>query len=585
MMKASCRGSSSVRDNPRRRSFCGLLHGREGSYPVLGRHMSFRKLINRSDSLFEREPDLAHLLNRSEHRGLTAVVGRAQTGKSSLLMEFARRLSHDSPHALLGPQPHLVGFTESVGETSDLMLRAVVDLYSRWLSDSSYRKQAQIVFAQQKHDLVGRAGEAFGTIFEKLSKLGGDPLEVVGGLVKETFEGLAAANRDLQSGGIQVPHLQIEQARGLLEIVQKVTNRYTILIFDQWEKSLDVQLEGKILDNFLRHVDEWPRSHIFLSLLPEGPPHEVVKKFQRAFPAAVEIYDLPPMHLDGDSGSALLRYVRDRTPAAKGVSDEELLNMISGYPETVSRWTNPENASQMNSVADLRKFADDANYYRFDEFATLLVGLSQTECRLAMRLSLLPGSKDADYWNALKPVAFEEAKPRDLDVLKRTGVLESIAPPTYGHIKRTEAALRWFQENAQEELREVCESLIFSLASRVRDLAPQEVPFFESLNGIFPLAFKLELATGTMALCQSSLSLFKVLLTRRSSYLGVGAKLESLPRSVAPLLAMGIFNTMRFGGEQEDLAWRDALLTELRHTARRYPEENALWEWLANALS
>jgi hypothetical protein len=171
--------------------------------------MPFRELIDRSDSLFGREPDLAHLLQRSEHRGLTAIEGRAQMGKSSLLMELARRLSADSAPSLLAPQPRLIGFVESQGETSDLMLRAVVDLYSRWLSNSNYREQAKVVFAQQRHDFVGRAGEAAGTLFEKLFKLAGGPLEVVGGLVKETFEGLAVANRELQSGGIQTdcrPH-------------------------------------------------------------------------------------------------------------------------------------------------------------------------------------------------------------------------------------------------------------------------------------------------------------------------------------------------------------------------------------------
>jgi len=38
-----------------------------------------------SNILFGRGPDLAYLLERSEHSGLTAVVGRAQMGKSWLL--------------------------------------------------------------------------------------------------------------------------------------------------------------------------------------------------------------------------------------------------------------------------------------------------------------------------------------------------------------------------------------------------------------------------------------------------------------------------------------------------------------------
>ena len=112
--------------------------------------MPFRELIDRSDTIFGRAPDLDHLLQRSERPGLTAVVARSQMGKSTLLMELARRLSHDPPPSLLGPQPRLIGFTESAGETSDIMLRGVIDLYTRWLSGSSYGDQARITWLQEK---------------------------------------------------------------------------------------------------------------------------------------------------------------------------------------------------------------------------------------------------------------------------------------------------------------------------------------------------------------------------------------------------------------------------------------------------
>jgi hypothetical protein len=179
-----------------------------------------REFVDNSERLFGREPDLAYLLERAGHSGMTAVVGRAQMGKSWLLTEFARQLSRNSAHSqsttvlkLLGQPSYLVGFAESLGETADLLLRAVVDLYSRWLSTSTYLEQAQVVVEQQKKDFISRTGEAAGVLFEKLSKLGGKPIEAVGGLVKETFEALANANRDLLSGGLQLPRLQIEQGR------------------------------------------------------------------------------------------------------------------------------------------------------------------------------------------------------------------------------------------------------------------------------------------------------------------------------------------------------------------------------------
>ena len=228
-----------------------------------------------SPFLFGREADLAHLAERISQRGITAVVGRPQMGKSWVLLELARRLSGKNCGRekeavarvsswkrlgeLLGLSPppqadatradvaegprYLVGYYESMGETPDLILRAVSDLYTRWLTTSSYMDQARIVYHQQKHDTVGRTGEAVGLLLEKFSKLGGKATEAVGAIVKSTFEGLALANRDLVSGGIQVSRLQIDQVKELIQLLHDITQATTILIFDQWEKSPNLMLK------------------------------------------------------------------------------------------------------------------------------------------------------------------------------------------------------------------------------------------------------------------------------------------------------------------------------------------------------
>ena len=281
---------------------------------VLHRQMT-SPFPDRSGQIFGRELDIAHLLDRSRQRGITAVIGRPQMGKSWLLMELASRLSLsakpapspiDVPH-LFAPPTCLVGMFELQTDTSDFLLRAVVDLYSRWLSDSTYIQQAQASYQLQKKDLIGRTGEAVGSIFEAISKLV-VPLEGVGKLVKGTFEGLAQANRDLLEGGTQLPRLQIDQARELLELVSKITKSQLVLIFDQWEKSLEIDKQAGILDTFIRHVDEWPSCHIFLGMRPDEKPRAAIKQLQKFFPGIVEDYDLPPMRLD-DSAS------RSRPPA------------------------------------------------------------------------------------------------------------------------------------------------------------------------------------------------------------------------------------------------------------------------------
>ncbi len=92
-----------------------------------------RGFLDRHDRLFGRKRDLNYLVSRAKHKGITAVAGRPQIGKSWLLRELARFLRSDN-------EPRFqVGFTESSGQSADLLLRAVVDLYTRWLSDATYR--------------------------------------------------------------------------------------------------------------------------------------------------------------------------------------------------------------------------------------------------------------------------------------------------------------------------------------------------------------------------------------------------------------------------------------------------------------
>ncbi len=198
---------------------------------------------DRSSILFGREKDIAFLLERTERPGVTVVLGPPQMGKSWLLTEVARQLSARPGGAdrlsLRGLSP-LVGRVESEGEYADMLPRAVQDLYTRWLSDATYLEQAQTFFEQGKPDLLGRIGQAVGTLVKAVAPLHGPPGTAIGTLVKSSFDSLAEANRDLKSGGISLPSLQTADSRELLEIVFAVTARPAVLVLDQWEKSPDL---------------------------------------------------------------------------------------------------------------------------------------------------------------------------------------------------------------------------------------------------------------------------------------------------------------------------------------------------------
>ena len=548
-----------------------------------------RELPDRSQILFGRQPDLDYLLQRTERPGLTAVVGRAQMGKSWLLTELARQLSIMKPPvstvpSILAQPPVLVGFTEALGETADLLLRAVVDLYSRWLSDSTYLQQAKVVYDQQNKDLIGRAGKAVGNLFEKISKLAFMPGEVIGGLVKETFESLASANQELLSGAIQLPRLQIEQARDLLSLVHKITNCHIVLVFDQWEKSTGIQLESNILDSFLRGFEGWPPCHIVLGLRPDENPRIAIKKLRRDFPGAVDIYDVPPMHLDGGDAEPLLRYVREKVSIEGNVTGADLLDMISGYPGVVYQWTNTFNALRHHSLEELRKIADDAQANRFGEFEVLLPELSDPERGLAIRLALLPESRNPESWKSLKSITVEGFQAKALDSLKWAGVLESISPPTFGHAKRHEAARKWLTENCREELKEACELLALSLSGYVRDVSPEVLPYASSLVALSSIASSLELSLITQAIAEAATSLFESSNTNAEKLLQGVTSLRPDYGIAASLLAMGLYNTLNDAKHAGRLAQRDSLLGALRKLQSANPDNPAVREQFAQGL-
>lgn len=340
---------------------------------------------DRGDRLFGRKHDLNHLVTRAKHKGITAVAGRPQMGKSWLLTELARFLSTDY-------EPRFqVGFTESSGQTADLLLRSVIDLYTRWLSDATYRQQARVLWEQQKGDLVVGTGKAVGTLFEKLSKSIGPAAEPLGGIVKEVFEALAKVNQTFVTGNVQIPQLQYEQARDLVKMVSRLGGGGVILVLDQWEQSSSISFEATTLHTFLRHLEDWPHCHIFLGLRPEDPAHQQVKELEKSLSGPCAVYELGLMNLDAREKNALVKYVRKQVSAAAAAQPETLLQMIDGYPGVIYRWTSEYQAENMRSAKDLASVAKDAQEYRFAELDRILPCLTTQERSLAIRLALSSG--------------------------------------------------------------------------------------------------------------------------------------------------------------------------------------------------
>ena len=549
-----------------------------------------REFIDKSGFIFGRDADIAFLLARTRMRGVTAVLARAQMGKSWLLTEVARRLlsegwpetSVDSPLSLRGLPP-LVGVVESQGESADMLPRAVQDLYTRWLANARYSDQALVAVEQQKKDFVGRVGEAVGSLVAKAAGLQGKGMEVVGGLVKQTFDGLATANRTLVSGGMELPRLQITDSHDLLEIVWKVTKQPAVLILDQWEKSPDLAKEANILDSYLRNHKDWPACHILLGTRPDERPRELVSTLAEEWPGVCEIYELGPMDLSNPASTAtMLASLRERVPATRGVTDDDLLAMIAGYPRVLSQWTSPFRAQSMRSREDLARVAEDANNFRYAEFEKLMPELSESERLLAIRLALLPTTSSADDWRALRALVLDGCPAKNLDSLMRADVLEAASPPTYGHAKRAEAAFLWLLKNCPYELRETADGLVTRLSKEISDLSPSAGPYISSLTQLRGNASRLELASLPLALCESAYSVLLKPDLEPNRLTGAAGLVGDT--GVFPLLAMGLNNAMAYAKQDQALKIRDDLLCDLRSLAVAHMENGTVRKYLAFGL-
>ncbi len=183
---------------------------------------------DRQSELFGREVSLEHLVVRAGGRGLTAVTGRPKMGKTWLLEELSRTLSLE--HGFL------VGYAECMGETADLMLRAVADLYTRWLADASNWQQAKSLWRRHKSRVVTYVGEAVGSVFRAVDESGALGKTGIGEAVQTTFTKLARANMDLVTGGLELPRLAYQQACDLVSGVATVSAKPIVLVLDAWEQ-------------------------------------------------------------------------------------------------------------------------------------------------------------------------------------------------------------------------------------------------------------------------------------------------------------------------------------------------------------
>lgn len=459
-------------------------------------------------------------------------------GKTWTLTEVARQCQE---------QGALVGYHESKGAASSHLLHAVADLYARWLSDSSMREQAISLWKRHQDGMVSRAGKVVAALFEKL---GGSLIpDKVAELVRHAFDGLAVMQTDLLNGGLKLAPLPYDQALYLTKLVADVSGRRIVLILDAWEKSASGQSEYATLDAFLKHLDEWPDSHIVVAIRhPDLPTPKNNESHQFAInlcniSASAYLYDLPEMNLSTAAESGRLKnWIQQNVPATQQVPDDQLMSMIDSYPGVVSFWCSPANKSAMRTAADLQRVAQNAQAGRYAELDQLMKSMPDARRSVAARLAFLP-RLDEERWKALQELVLDDQGTAEINALIDSAVLSEDSIPTFGHDTRHAAARKWFLDKHPPMIRRIGKELIKKLAARISDIDDENLVYFEELVACDASATDIGINSDVGYLINAARCVFgsveKTLDSAFDAQYSAGVKREP---ALAPLIAIALRN-------------------------------------------
>jgi tetratricopeptide (TPR) repeat protein len=419
------------------------------------------------EDMFGRAGDMAFLRDRVTRKGLTVLLGNPRIGKSWLLQRLCALLS-DS-------RDFVVGYALCTGEESQLLLHATMDMYRRWLGDSTWREQAGVLWRQAKRgNLVKCFGESLARIMDPLFDAGlaaaNPPAAVLNGILKH----LLRANDDFITASVQLPSLSYEQARDLCQVVAMATGKPIVLVLDAWEKSGYLEKDAGILETFLDCHADWPDVHVLAAIRKGSGADDVVrglKCFHLAASREVESMDLRnPAECD-----RMLAVVRARLPFTEDVRAKRLLGLVAGNPAVLDSWFL---ASNLRTEERLAALAENAHANLYPELAAL-PDLPSPRRNVAVRLALIGQIGSRAEWSALRDVILSDISDEVIVDLQTQGLLDRRYDfPTYGHDTRHQAARRRLLENAPLMLlQEEAEGVIVRLA-RAHAAAPNATPLY-----------------------------------------------------------------------------------------------------------
>lgn len=525
--------------------------------------------------LFGREREIHHLVDRAAGHGITAVAARPLMGKTWALTEVARRLVEQGSY--------LVGYHESKGGESSHLLYAVANLYERWLAEAPLRTQAISLWERHKDGLVPRIGEMAGKLFEKLGTTAAPA--AVTSAVRGAFDWLVEAQKDLESGGLQLAPLPYDQALSLTQLVAKVSRRRIVLMLDAWEKSPSLRTEPVTLEGILKHDEDWSNVHVFLGVRnPEVNSADVNNDAYRQAQnicdssGAGELYELPPMSWGvPKEKERMLAFVRAQFPAAKNQSDKEVLDAIDGYPGVFNFWTTAQR-SPRRAWKDLERRATDAHALRYKDLTVLLNKLPSELRPLAARIALFP-RLDGATWLLFRELLLSKQPDTDVDKLVDLGVLVDEPFPTYGHDTRHAEARRWFAAKHPALARRTVSTHLEALAAHVSGVNSDSWPYVEALVGSSATAKEVTVDATLLTLIDAARATIGELsgVLDRSFDKAYGAVLQR-NASFGALISAALYNRGAFKSDEGDTQGAIADFTTVVGLAAAPPD------MIANAL-
>jgi tetratricopeptide (TPR) repeat protein len=395
---------------------------------------------------------------------MTALVAPPRSGKTWTLLEVARRLTEENQF--------IVGYYELKGGEPSHLLFAASDLYARWLHGASMREQAKQLWLARRGGLISQVGELTASVFEKLCDA---TVPLTGALIRKAFDGLAAGQAGLASGGITLQSLAYDQVLSLTRLVAAVTQKRIVLMLDAWEQSPSKRQEFQLLQTILRHQEDWEHAHFFLGIRSPDivPPEDRVDAIElaqilAAFDASATLYQLPEIDLALPAEQLrAVQAVHEKLPFTRRIPSSRIVAMISGHPGVFYHWFNRDTRLRMLNEEDLAREAAAAHGLRYPDLHRLLDPLAGPKRDLVSILAFLPRLNEV-RWTILRKLIEDTiggSASELIDALVDAGVLEDSPYPTLGHDTRHQAVRRWFATKQSRYFRAQAERLILDISS------------------------------------------------------------------------------------------------------------------------